>query len=562
VGAPFDNFTNIFPFQGTDSVDVGSVRTFLTDGSTVGPTIWGTLSGERFGAAVAGFVDVDLDGVNDILVGAPSTDGPTPLPGSAGTGSPRGCEEGIVFIYSGVNNQLISTVRAFGVDDAGLFRGQGRPRFGSAIVGLRASAPNPPVHPSAIQRFVATAPFADLEGVGADAGWAGVYGICPDPAIGLFDFTFVLEQIVLPSQDQAGALFGWSVALIHDTVGIPDPNVPCAFGSPDGLDDFAAGAPLYTTDPSAPNTGAVFIYAGRLPPNAADCAGSVNNCPVYVIDRSLADPSNPLTAGARFGHAIAVHISGLGFPPTRYLLVGAPLNDPTGGGQSGSVFIFSITATGATYVARVDGPQVGSEFGSAIASTGDVDNDGFKDFLVGAPAFDPGGNPPGVGRVYVCSGRPATLGNIILTIDPPASVTIDAATTYTPAAGDRFGEALVGSMNPFSPTRPQIAIGVPGADFTSGGQTIADRGTVLLYSILLGGGITFRLALSNQQDPERSDGDRFGSAIADVADVFGSEQHGLVVGAPFVDAVDPNGRLIRRKGKTYTFTFTDQAPPP
>jgi hypothetical protein len=196
-----------------------------------------------------------------------------------------------------------------------------------------------------------------------------------------------------------------------------------------------------------------------------------------------------------------------------------------------------------------------------VASTFDVNADGFDDFVVGAPGYD---GPYGTnqGRAYVFGvgiyGVLQILNNATMTNPTPG------VSQYTPTPQDRFGQSVIGRVNP-PPTiptarkRPQIVVGAPGADLAGEGN----RGVAFLYAITNASGPVERLdrILSNQADPERSPGDRFAVSLANLGPVPVSApgtQHAVLVGAPFVDALDDAGRLIRRKGRSYAFRFIDR----
>jgi len=62
-------------------------------------------------------------------------------------------------------------------------------------------------------------------------------------------------------------------------------------------------------------------------------------------------------------------------------IVGAP-QDSTNGNQAGEVRVFS--GVDGSLMFRILGPSPGAFFGNAVSSAGDVNNDGTPDFVVGA----------------------------------------------------------------------------------------------------------------------------------------------------------------------------------
>lgn len=114
------------------------------------------------------------------------------------------------------------------------------------------------------------------------------------------------------------------------------------------------------------------------------------------------------------------------------LAVGAPAwnNDP----QAAHVFVYDGGATPATIPAQVlDAPGTLGTFGTSLAYAGDVNGDGYGDFLAGefSPDMDPPG--PSTGSVYLYFGgvSPRTIPDL----------------TFTGAAGEMFGCSMVGAID-------------------------------------------------------------------------------------------------------------------
>ena len=93
------------------------------------------------------------------------------------------------------------------------------------------------------------------------------------------------------------------------------------------------------------------------------------------------------------------------------VLVAADMYD-NGEVNEGRVFLYLGSAAGLTTSARsFDSNQVDARFGWAISAAGDLNNDGFDDFVVGARDYDNGQTDEGV--VFVYTGA-ATAGSIVL----------------------------------------------------------------------------------------------------------------------------------------------------
>jgi hypothetical protein len=105
--------------------------------------------------------------------------------------------------------------------------------------------------------------------------------------------------------------------------------------------------------------------------------------------------------------AAAGDVNGDGFAD---VLVGAPRFD-NGQLDEGRAFMYAGSGAGlaTTPLWTAESNQAGSLFGSAVASAGDVNRNGFTDVLVGAPAFTNGETAEGRAFLYLSSaGGPAT----------------------------------------------------------------------------------------------------------------------------------------------------------
>lgn len=149
----------------------------------------------------------------------------------------------------------------------------------------------------------------------------------------------------------------------------------------------------------------------------------------------------------------------------------------------------------------LEGTSAGNVYGTSAAALGDVDQDGYDDFIVGSP----GVNAPNadMGRVYVYSGK-------------------DRHALYSWAgtsANEQLGFAVAAAGDMDLDGFPDILIGAPGA--VSGGQAV---GKVLLRSGK--DGIVLRTWTGI------TDGGRFGHAIAVAGDADLDGMPEVVVGAP------------------------------
>ncbi len=113
--------------------------------------------------------------------------------------------------------------------------------------------------------------------------------------------------------------------------------------------------------------------------------------------------------------------------------------------KGGSAYVYS--GSNGTLLLRFDGQNKGDRLGASVAGAGDVDHDGFDDLVVGAPLSDPGG-VSGAGSIYVHSGR---FGGLIWQFDGKQ-----------PYA--HFGASVAGAGDVDGDGFDDLLVGAPGAD--------------------------------------------------------------------------------------------------
>ncbi|CAI5794733.1 integrin alpha-E [Podarcis lilfordi] len=142
---------------------------------------------------------------------------------------------------------------------------------------------------------------------------------------------------------------------------------------------------------------------------------------------------------------------------TDHLLVGAPFFHMQG--EEGKVYLYRLDsqANNFTLQRHLQG-QLGSlfsRFGFAMASIGDVDQDGFGDVAIGAPLKDHGSSPNSFGSVYIFNGGKEGLRD-------PFSQRITAAQTGPPGLM-YFGRSVAGGLDFTADGLPDIIVGSLGS---------------------------------------------------------------------------------------------------
>lgn len=340
----------------------------------------GADDGAAFGQVVASGGDVDLDGVNDALVGAPRFHPLYPGPGAATL--IKGATGAKAHTWSGdQNGDRFGTCVAF----VGDLDGDGR------------------------SEIAVGAPRADLGA--SDAGFVRVYS----GATKLARYTV--------AGGSAGSLFGSSIAPLGDVDG-------------DAKPDFAVGAPQSVVGPgfvrilSGANGSTLRSFTGAstnerfgvslanvgdqdgdgqddlaIGAERSDLAGSDAGA-VHVVSSVTGATLSTLVGAStfdEFGHAIA-GVGDFDQDGRSDLLVGAWNDDAGSGFLPGSVSLWSI-ASGAQ-LARWIGITADDHLGKAVGSVGDVDGDGRPDFAYSG-RHDLNDQHPG--DVYVRSGANGDL---------------------------------------------------------------------------------------------------------------------------------------------------------
>jgi hypothetical protein len=274
--------------------------------------------------------------------------------------------------------------------------------------------------------FIIGSPFADAGASSSSRGSAYVYSGA--------DGSLLYQK----NGAANGDLVGYSVDGAGDVNG-------------DGKADFIIGA--YGADPGGlTNAGSAYVYSGadgsllyRKDGAAANDwfgygvagAGDVNGDSLddFIIGARVADPGGVSGAGSAYVYSgfdgsllyqkdgatisenLGLSVDGAGDvngDGRADFIIAAPAADPGGRGNAGSVFVYSGFDGSLLY--QKDGAAASDYLGNnhcclggrGVGGAGDVNGDGLADFIIGAPAADPGGRT-NAGSAYVYSGADGSL---------------------------------------------------------------------------------------------------------------------------------------------------------
>ncbi len=382
-----------------------------------------------FGWSIAGVADSNNDGVSDFIIGAPAEDS-----------APGGPNSGNVYLISGLTGDTLATLPGT----------QTNQEAGFSVCGLGN------VTSSGINEVLVGSPGTDRVLIQSVDG-----------------------TIIHVLAGQPGSRFGSAVASIQDQNG-------------DGFRDVLVGAPFHSNVIGI--VGGVFMFCGvtGLPlgdivPTAPDgqfgfsLAPAGDNNGDLVADIIIGSPGAHSNAGAVFVFAGGAPLQGtllqmsLGANPGDNLGVSVSrLEDTTGDGVPEVLAGASGGGGGHGKVVLLSGSDMSQVhsfsdvsaalLGASVAGTNDLDNDGFDDYIVGAPGTMVGPDPQ-TGRMYVISGQ---SGLPIFSRDGRGPL-------------DMFGFSVARSGDFNGDGFPDVLVGAPHA--TAGqGQSLGDEGRGDAYS--------------------------------------------------------------------------------
>lgn len=337
--------------------------------------ISGEIEGDRLGRAVKNAGDIDGDRFDDLIIGAPGAD-------------PNGFGSGAAYIIYGQRDSFPSVIEVDNLTGSAGFQINGAnpdDRFGRAVSGAG------DVNLDGFADVIIGAFRADPNGNKSGAAYA-IFG----------------DDITFPAEFELATLTGVNGFQINGELagdragravsGARDINA-------DGFDDLLIGASA--ADPNGISSGASYAIFGR-----GDAFPAIFE--LTSLDGTNGFRVNGVDAGDHSGRAVSLARDVNG-DNIRDIIIGAPFADPRGNFSGESYIIYGrrgsfdatieLASLDGTNGFTVIGELAGDTSGRSVSAAGDVNGDGFLDFLIGAPAADPNGDLSGA--TYLVFGQPS-----------------------------------------------------------------------------------------------------------------------------------------------------------
>ena len=306
---------------------------------------------------------------------------------------------------------------------------------------------------------------------------------------------------ILDDANEAGAGFGQCVGSAGDVNG-------------DGYSDVIIGAVGWSD--AGVTEGGAFVYHGS--------AGGLSASP-----NSILNDGNQ--SGAYFGDSVAGagDVNGDGYSD---VIVGARYYDDGANTNEGRAFVYHGSATGlAASPASTpdDADQALAFFGSAVASAGDVNGDGYSDVIVGAYGYDDGANTL-EGRAWVYHGSASGISSTAASTPDDANDNAAQFGIAVACAGDVNGDGY-----------SDIVIG---ASILNDGAYNSEGNAFVYYGSATG----ISASPDDVLDDANQAGAYFGCSVACAGDVNGDGYSDVIVGAQMMDDGGNN-----QEGKSYVY---------
>jgi hypothetical protein len=257
----------------------------------------------------------------------------------------------------------------------------------------------------------------------------------------------------------------------------------------DGYDDLIVGAPF--GDNGGTDAGEAYVIFGKAALPGTLVGGR------QMLDLTTLSPNDgfiiqgdTLVDRAGMSVAAAGDVNGDGYGD---VIVGAP-NGADGGANAGEAYVVFGKSTQSAVFGNIDltnlsasqgfiiqGDAAGDQTGLSVAAAGDFNGDGFGDLIVGAPTGDNGGAD--AGEAYIVFGKASGFGNAVITAGVSRQV-VDLTTLSFPdgfivqgdAGGDYTGWSVSAAGDVNNDGFADLIVGAP---YTDAGATDAGAAYII-----------------------------------------------------------------------------------
>lgn len=327
---------------------------------------------DRSGRAVASAGDINGDGIEDILVGAPSEDS-------------GGKTAGAAYVVFGKKVRGSANIGLGGLNGDNGFKmlgGNTFERTGRAVAGA-----------------------GDVNGDGVDDFIVGAYGAAPNGSASGASYVVFGKTSGFAANISLLNLNGSDGFILNGVATIDRSGRAVGGGGDvngDGFSDVIVGAPF--ADPFGSESGSSYVVFGKSSFGSPIELSTLDGNDGFRVDgRGSLDRS-----GRSLAMAGDVNSDGYGD-----MIIAAPLANANGadsgasyvlfGKASGFTSIISVSALNGTNGFKISGAAADDGAGRWVAPGGDFNGDGFSDVIVGAFQADTGAN--NAGKSYVVFGR-------------------------------------------------------------------------------------------------------------------------------------------------------------
>ncbi|WP_395023057.1 FG-GAP-like repeat-containing protein [Dongia sp.] len=491
-------FEDIDSSDGDDGVDalINVEHAKFSDGTInikLQPIIHGTAADEGVGASVAGIGDINQDGYDDFIIGAPATNAGTSggayvvfgdasglppvldlsaLNGSngfkitgfeaadragisvAGAGdvnkdgyddfivgalgaNPNGLDSGAAYVVFGHGGAFNANINLSALNGTDGFRisGAAAADFAGASVSSAGD-----INGDGYADLIVGADSADANGTNSGAAYV-VFGhggaFNPNIDLSSLNGSNGFRLVGALAYDRAG----WSVSSAGDING-------------DGFDDLVVGS-IFAGTPGD-YSGAAYVVFGR----AAAFSANLNLSNLGSAGITLSGISQYELAG--FSVASAGDFNGDGFSD---LIVSAPYADVTATNSGSTYIVFGRANMSSLDMAQLSGNngfkvmglEANDYSGFSVSSAGDVNGDGLDDLIIGAPNVD----AQNYGAAYILFG---TTDQMSPSVDVSKLGTKEGFWVYGDFAGDFAGVSVSAAGDIDGDGIDDLLVGAPGAD--------------------------------------------------------------------------------------------------